>query len=47
MGFKDSILGALGVKAPEISKEVLLKIREAMLCELGKYDTTSYNAECL
>lgn len=42
MGFRDSVLGALGIKAPTVPKEVILKVRDAMLDELGKYDTTPY-----
>lgn len=42
MGFRDSVLGALGIKAPTVPKEVILEIRDAMLDELGKYDSTPY-----
>ena len=44
MGFKDSVLGALGIKAPTVSKAVLQKIRDAMLDELGKLDSTTYKS---
>lgn len=40
MGLRESILGALGIKAADLPKEVLTQIRNAMLDELGRYDTT-------
>lgn len=44
MGIKESIWGALGIKAAEVPKEVLLTIRDGMLEDLGRYDTTSHPA---
>lgn len=44
MGIKESIWGALGIKPPEVSIEVIHVIRDAMLKDLGHYDTTRHPA---
>lgn len=44
MGIKESIWGALGIKPTEVSIEVIHVIRDAMLKDLGHYDTTRHPA---
>lgn len=44
MGFKESIWGALGGKPPAVPHRVFVEIRDAMLAELGKYDTTPHQS---
>jgi len=42
MGFRESVYGVLGIKPAAAPKEVVVKIRNEMLDDLGRYETTNY-----
>jgi len=44
MGIKESIWGALSGKPVAVPHKVFVEIRDAMLAELGKYDTTPHQS---